>query len=75
LQYKQLWMVEDLFRNLKSIVSTRPIYHHCDKTICSHVFYSFLALLLLKEFLNRLDAKGWYDVEWGWLKHSLNDVQ
>ena len=44
--YKELWMVEDLFRTMKSILETRPIYHKRDETIRGHVFCSFLALLL-----------------------------
>jgi transposase len=43
--YKNLWMVEDLFRTAKSILETRPIYHKCDETIRGHVFCSFLALV------------------------------
>jgi len=38
--YKELWMVEDLFRTMKSILETRPIYHKRDETIratCSAV--------------------------------------
>ena len=27
LKYKQLWMVEDVFRSMKSLLDTRPIYH------------------------------------------------
>ena len=46
LAYKELWMVEDMFRTMKSILETRPIYHKCDETIRGHVFCSFLALLL-----------------------------
>ncbi len=44
LKYKQLWMVEDIFRTMKSLLETRPIYHKCDETIRGHVFCSFLAL-------------------------------
>jgi transposase len=46
LKYKQLWMVEDVFRSMKSLLDTRPIYHKCDETIRGHVFCSFLALNL-----------------------------
>jgi transposase len=57
LKYKQLWMVEDIFRSMKSLLRTRPIYHKRDETIRGHVFCSFLALLLRKELQYRLDAK------------------
>ena len=46
LQYKRLWMVEAWFRSCKSLLGTRPIYHHCDATIVGHVFCSFLALVI-----------------------------
>ena len=66
LKYKQLWMVEDVFRSMKSLLDTRPIYHKCDETIRGHVFCSFLALLLRKDLQDRLDRKGsrleWADV-------------
>ena len=49
LKYKQLWMVESIFRSMKSLLETRPIFHKCNATIRGHVFCSFLALLLRKE--------------------------
>ena len=52
--YKELWMVEDMFRTTKSILETRPIYHKCDETIRGHVFCSFLALLLRRALEQRL---------------------
>jgi hypothetical protein len=45
LKYKQLWMVEEIFRAAKSLLETRPIFHKCDDTIRGHVFCSFLALV------------------------------
>jgi hypothetical protein len=44
LAYRELWMVEDMFRTMKSILETRPIYHKRDETIRGHVFCSFLSL-------------------------------
>lgn len=63
LKYKQLWMVEDLFRTSKSLLATRPIFHRCDETIRGHVFCSFLALILRKELQARLEARG-ESLEW-----------
>ena len=71
LRYKDLWMVEAVFRSLKSVLENRPIYHKCDETIRGHVFASFLALVLLKELLGRLETKGNGEVEWGRLRHDL----
>jgi hypothetical protein len=33
LQYKQLWTVEEMFRTVKTLLETRPIFHKCDETI------------------------------------------
>jgi len=74
LKYKELWMVEALFRSLKSVVETRPIYHKCDETIRGHVFCSFLALVVLKELLARMDARGWRP-EWERLNRDLDALE
>jgi hypothetical protein len=74
LKYKELWMVEHMFRSMKSILETRPIYHRCDETIRGHVFCSFLALLLLKELQARLAARGW-QVEWQRLQDDLDALE
>ena len=74
LKYKELWMVEQLFRSFKTVLHTRPIYHKCDATIRGHVFCSFLALVLLRELLARLEARGWH-VEWERLKRDLDALE
>ena len=74
LAYKQLWMVEDMFRTMKSILETRPIYHKRDETIRGHVFCSFLALLLQRALEQRLEEKGetW---EWAEILRGLDNLQ
>ena len=74
LKYKQLWTVEDLFRSIKSLLETRPIYHKCDETIRGHVFCSFLALILRKELQDRLEAKG-HVFEWADIVRDLNELE
>jgi hypothetical protein len=74
LKYKQLWMVEDIFRSMKSLLETRPIYHKCDETIRGHVFCSFLALVLRKELQDRLEGKGW-SLEWADVIGDLDRLQ
>ena len=66
LKYKQLWTVEDIFRSMKTLLETRPVFHKCDETIRGHVWCSFLALLLRKELQDRLDAApdGAVPLEW-----------
>jgi hypothetical protein len=71
LRYKDLWMVEAIFRTMKSVLETRPIYHQRDETIRGHVFCSFLALLLRKELQERLAARG-LDLEWADVLGDLN---
>ncbi|MQY76347.1 MAG: transposase [Spirochaeta sp.] len=71
LQYKELWMVEQAFRTVKSVLETRPIYHKCDETIRGHVFCSFLALIMMKELYSRLELKG-HHFEWN---DILRDLQ
>lgn len=67
-------MVEDMFRTMKSILETRPIYHKCDETIRGHVFCSFLALLLKRALEQRLEQKGesW---EWAEIVRGLDSLQ
>ena len=48
LKYKELWQVEQAFRDMKSVLETRPVFHQTDETIRGHVFCSFLALVLEK---------------------------
>lgn len=74
LKYKQLWMVESLFRTLKSILETRPIYHKRDETILGHVFCSFLSFVLMKELQTRAERLG-YALEWADVIRDLNRLQ
>ncbi|MBW2195772.1 MAG: IS1634 family transposase [Deltaproteobacteria bacterium] len=74
LRYKELWQVEHVFRDLKSILETRPIYHKVDETIRGHVFCSFLALVIRKELDRRLDKAG-HCFEWADVKQDLKALQ
>jgi len=74
LHYKELWMVENIFRTIKSILANRPVFHKCDETIRGHVFCSFLALILMKELQSRMTDRGWI-VEWERLKDDLDNLQ
>ena len=73
LKYKQLWMVEDVFRSMKSLLDTRPIYHKCDATIRGHVFCSFLALMLRRQLQDRLESKG-TQLEWADVIRDLDNL-
>jgi hypothetical protein len=74
LQYKKLWMVEHWFRTCKSLLDTRPIFHHRHETIRGHVFCSFLALVLRQELQARLAARG-FSFEWADVMRDLERVQ
>jgi transposase len=74
LKYKELWMVEHVFRDVKSVLETRPVYHKRDETIRGHVFCSFLALVLRKELDIRIENIG-ENMEWEQIKMDLKRLQ
>jgi transposase len=74
LKYKELWQVEQVFRDMKSVLDTRPIFHQRDETIRGHVFCSFLALVLRKELNRRLEKAG-HSFEWADIKQDLKALQ
>lgn len=74
LKYKELWQVEQAFRDMKSILDTRPVFHQADETIRGHVFCSFLALVLRKELDSRLERAG-HCFEWSDIKRDLEALQ
>ena len=74
LKYKELWQVEQVFRDVKSVLETRPIFHKRDETIRGHVFCSFLALVLRKELDRRLEKAG-LSFEWADIKKDLKAFQ
>ena len=74
LKYKELWQVEQVFRDMKSVLDTRPIFHQLDETIRGHVFCSFLALVIRKELDRRLEKAG-HCFEWADIKQDLKALQ
>jgi transposase len=74
LKYKELWQVERVFRDVKSMLETRPIFHQRDDTIRGHVFCSFLALVLRKELERHLEKAG-HVLEWSHIKQDLQALQ
>jgi transposase len=74
LKYKELWQVEQVFRDMKSVLDTRPIFHKLDETIRGHVFCSFLALVIRKELDRRLEKAG-HCFEWADIKRDLKALQ
>jgi hypothetical protein len=74
LAYKHLWMVEAIFRSMKSLLETRPIYHQKDETIRGHVFCSFLALVLRQELERRLEPQHGSSLEWADIVRDLDHL-
>lgn len=72
--YKGLWRVERAFREVKSTLEVRPIYHQNDEACVGHLVAGFLALRLEVDLQRRLDAAG--DVTpWPDLMRDLAKVQ
>lgn len=74
LKYKELWRVERVFRDVKSLLETRPVYHQNDANIAGHVFCSFLALVLRKELDQRLVAND-HHFEWADIRQDLKALK
>jgi hypothetical protein len=55
-RYIQLTEIEAAFRNLKSDLAVRPIYHQKDPRIEAHIFVAFLAYCLYVTLQQRLRA-------------------
>jgi len=71
--YKSLWRVERTFREEKSTLEVRPIYHHRDDTSVGPIVASFLALRLEVDLQRRLDERA-VDVSWPDLMRDLAQV-
>jgi hypothetical protein len=74
LRYRDLLIVEQVFRTEKTLLATRPIYHQTDQAIRGHVFCSFLALVLRKDLEERL-ATARLKPEWRELLADLDRLQ
>jgi Transposase DDE domain len=74
MRYRDLLVVEQVYRTHKALLETRPIYHQTDEAIRGHVFCSFLALMLRKELEERL-AGAQLKPEWGALLADLDRLQ
>ena len=74
LRYRDLLIVEQVFRTEKTLLATRPIYHQTDEAIRGHVFCSFLALVLRKDREERL-ATARLKPEWRELLTDLDRLQ
>lgn len=74
LKYKELWQVERIFRDVKSLLDTRPVFHQRYENIRGNLFCSFLSLILRKELEQRLSNAG-FMFEWSDIKQDLTALQ
>ena len=72
--YKSLWRVERTFREEKSTLEVRPIFHHRDDTSIGHIAASFLGLRLEVDLQQRLDENG-IQASWPDLMRDLKQLQ
>jgi hypothetical protein len=72
--YKGLWRVERTFREQKSTLEVRPIYHQKDSQCVGHIVASFLALRLEVDLQRALDERS-VEVSWPDLMGDLKQLQ
>lgn len=72
--YKSLWRVERAFRETKSTLEVRPLFHHRDDTTVGHIVGCFLALRLEVDLQHRLDQRQ-SSVSWPDLMRDLAEVK
>jgi len=72
--YKGLWRVERTFREQKSTLEVRPIYHQRDRQCVGHIMASFLALRLEVDLQQALDERG-IEVSWPDVMGDLKQLQ
>jgi transposase len=74
LAYKDLWRVERAFRNMKSILDLRPVYHYKDSRVRGHIMVCFLALVLESALQRKIKEKG-LDLEYTYLLRDLAQLK
>ena len=72
--YKGLWRVERAFREVKTTLEVRPIYHQTDDACVGHLVAGFLALRLEVDLQRRLEDAG-VTTPWPDLMRDLAQVQ
>lgn len=60
--YKQLWAIERVFKDMKNTLDIRPVYHHLDDRIRSHILICWLAMVLVRYAENAVD-RSWHQIE------------
>ena len=60
--YKQLWVIERLFRDMKNILNIRPVYHRLEEKIKCHVLICWMAMILIRVAENET-GMTWHRIE------------
>ncbi|OPY58471.1 MAG: Transposase DDE domain protein [Pelotomaculum sp. PtaU1.Bin035] len=74
LAYKDLWRVERAFREIKSSLDLRPVYHWKDSRVRGHLMVCFLALVLESALQKKLLEKK-IEVEYIYLLRDLQQLR
>lgn len=74
LAYKDLWRVERAFREMKSSLDLRPVFHWKDSRVRGHIMVCFLALVL-ESALQRKLAEKEIQVEYIYLLRDLQQLK
>lgn len=75
-RYHNLWRIEQSFRMSKSDLQTRPIFHHKEDAIRSHVLICFTALIMEKylELTTQLSLLKIRDLIWNITETHIQDA-
>jgi len=73
--YKSLWQVERAFREMKSSLELRPIYHWSESRVRGHIMVCFLAFVLESALMRSLKASGREDISIRDLMADLKRLQ
>jgi len=74
LAYKDLWRVERAFRNMKSILDLRPVFHYKGSRVRGHIMVCFLALVLESALQRKIKEKG-LELEYTYLLRDLAQLK
>jgi len=74
LAYKDLWRVERAFREIKSSLDLRPVYHWKDRRVRGYIMVCFLALVLESALQRKLVEKD-IKVEYVYLLRDLQQLK
>jgi transposase len=72
--YMMLTRAEEAFRDMKSPLAERPIFHHLERRVDTHIFLCLLAYHLLVAIETTLERKGMF-TSWATVRDALRSHQ